>query len=203
MRQLVYTMFIRNKCPSFHLSWKENLVKHRKVSRYYETDCSLLTGLFCIPIYVAAWHNMKILYLWRGNELFKINIKFKWKNAATKYPQQKLSSYITVWLLSKKPFLYLFLTDNIKLDGMPTNIKLKIQACFTLYFKFWEGTSVKSCKIQLPVLLFLVLHKVLHQQISFFYNFLELHPTLSEKNFCRKFSFFNGFTQISLIPKIW
>ena len=63
-----------------------------------------------------------------------------------------------------------------------------MQACFTLYFKFWEGTSVKSCNIQLPVLLFLVLHKVLYQQISFFYNFLELHPTLSEKDFCHKFS---------------
>ena len=39
MRQLFYTMFISNNHPSFHLWWKENLVKHRKVSKYYETDC--------------------------------------------------------------------------------------------------------------------------------------------------------------------
>ena len=31
-------MFITNKLPSFHLWWKENLVKHRKTSKYYETD---------------------------------------------------------------------------------------------------------------------------------------------------------------------
>ena len=37
MRQLVYTMF-RNNRPSFHLRWKENFLKHRKVSKYYETD---------------------------------------------------------------------------------------------------------------------------------------------------------------------
>ena len=24
---------------SFHLRWKENLVKHQKVSNYYENDC--------------------------------------------------------------------------------------------------------------------------------------------------------------------
>ena len=40
VRQLVYAMFISNNRPSFHLWWKENLVKHRKVWKYYETDCS-------------------------------------------------------------------------------------------------------------------------------------------------------------------
>ena len=37
---VVYIMFMSNNRPSFHLWWKENLVKHRKVSKYYETDCS-------------------------------------------------------------------------------------------------------------------------------------------------------------------
>ena len=41
VRQLVNTMFISNNRPSFHLWWKENLAKHRKVSKYYETDCRL------------------------------------------------------------------------------------------------------------------------------------------------------------------
>ena len=40
MRQLVYTMFISNNRASFHLRWKENLVKYQKVSKSYETDCS-------------------------------------------------------------------------------------------------------------------------------------------------------------------
>ena len=37
VRQLVYTMFISYNRTSFHLRWKENLVEHRKVSKYYET----------------------------------------------------------------------------------------------------------------------------------------------------------------------
>ena len=37
---------------------------------------------------------------------------------------------IRFWSLSKKPFISLFLTDNIKLEGILTKIKLKMQACF-------------------------------------------------------------------------
>ena len=99
------------------------------------------------------------------------------------------------WALSKKsntspsPHM-VFLMHNIKLDGMPTKIKLKIQACFTLYFKFWEGTSAKSYKIQLPVLLFLVSHQFLYQQISFFLqlfkNFIQYYL---KKTFVTNFTF--------------
>ena len=59
---------------------------------------------------------------------------------------------IIFWSLSKKPFIFLFLTDNIKLDGIPTKVKLKIQARFAMYFQFREGTSVACDKMQLPVL---------------------------------------------------
>ena len=45
VRQLVYPMFISNNRTSFHLWWKENLVKHRKVSKYYETDCRSRHGV--------------------------------------------------------------------------------------------------------------------------------------------------------------
>ena len=37
-------MFISNNHPSFHLWWKEILVKYWKVSKYYGTDCRLITG---------------------------------------------------------------------------------------------------------------------------------------------------------------
>ena len=69
-----------------------------------------------------------------------------------------------------------------------------IKKILFLYFKFWEGTSAKSYKIKL-LLLFLVSHQFLYQQISFFYNFFELRLALSQKDFCLKFSLFNGFTQ--------
>ena len=36
-------MFIGNNRPSSHLWWKEILVKHRKVSKYYETECRFTT----------------------------------------------------------------------------------------------------------------------------------------------------------------
>ena len=44
MRQLVHTMFIviivhRFACGG--MRWKENLVKHQKVSKYCENDCRL------------------------------------------------------------------------------------------------------------------------------------------------------------------
>ena len=74
-------------------------------------------------------------------------------------------------LLSKETLLSLFLSDNIWMDGMLTNIKLKIKAYLTLlYFKLWEGTSVKSYNMQLSGLLFLVLHLFLYQQISYFFT---------------------------------
>ena len=82
--------------------------------------------------------------------------------------------------LSKKFLFPLFLMDNIKLDGMPTNIKLKTQAYLTLHFKFWEGASVKRYKIQLSVLLFLVLLYI--SRYHFFYTqiflFKPIHPNL-------------------------
>ena len=38
VRQLIYTMFISNNRASLHLWWKENLVKHQKLSKYFEID---------------------------------------------------------------------------------------------------------------------------------------------------------------------
>ena len=37
-------MFINNNCASFHLWWMENLVKHQKVSEYYENGCRRKNG---------------------------------------------------------------------------------------------------------------------------------------------------------------
>ena len=37
---VLYTMFMSNNLPSLHLWRKKNLVKHCKVSKYYETDFS-------------------------------------------------------------------------------------------------------------------------------------------------------------------
>ena len=52
MRQLVYTMFITNNCTLFHLWWKENLVKHQKVSKYYEM---IVESTFIEMIFPNKW----------------------------------------------------------------------------------------------------------------------------------------------------
>ena len=103
------------------------------------------------------------------------------------------------WALSKKPNIppsphMVFLMHNIKLDGMPTKIKLKIQACFTLYFKFWEGTSVKCFQIQATSSFISCFTSAFISADIIFYNFLELHSTCLKRIF-ETFYFFNRFTQ--------
>ena len=38
VRQLIYSMFVSNNGAFFQLWWNENLVKHQKVSHYYQND---------------------------------------------------------------------------------------------------------------------------------------------------------------------
>ena len=44
VRQQLYTTFISKNHTSFHLRWKENLLKHLNVSKYYDNDCSLISN---------------------------------------------------------------------------------------------------------------------------------------------------------------
>ena len=67
--------------------------------------------------------------------------------------------------------------------NIPTKIKWKIYALFTLYFKFWWYTSYKNLKIKPLDLLFLgafISFYIQHADNNF-YKFLELHSTLYEK----------------------
>ena len=61
LRQLVYTMVICNNRLSFHLWWKENFVKHRKVSKYYETYCRINCFWKRINIYQYRNRVMRVL----------------------------------------------------------------------------------------------------------------------------------------------
>ena len=45
VNQLLYTMFITNNYDSFHLCWKQSLVKYQKFSKYYVHDC---LHFFCL-----------------------------------------------------------------------------------------------------------------------------------------------------------
>ena len=52
---MVHTMFISKNHASFHLRRKQNLVKHQKLSKYYENYCLqkfilLFMSLLAVPI---------------------------------------------------------------------------------------------------------------------------------------------------------
>ena len=49
--------------------------------------CSI-TGLVCLPRKISARHYMKLLHLSRGDELYKINFEFTWKQPPTKKSSQ-------------------------------------------------------------------------------------------------------------------
>ena len=51
-------MFISNNRPLFPLWWKENLVNHRNVSKYYETNCRSRLDIFDKQF---CWHLVYLL----------------------------------------------------------------------------------------------------------------------------------------------
>ena len=77
MNQLIYTMFISNNRASFHLRCQENLVKHPRLSKYYENDClqnfllhfmSLVTALIAKNSHIQA----RICFIFLKNALKQI-----------------------------------------------------------------------------------------------------------------------------------
>ena len=80
---------------------------------------------------------------------------------------------------------------------MPTKIKWKIQACFILYFNFEKGLLWKVIRYsyQFIYFLFYINYNIGKYQFS---RPFRLHSTLSEKDFRRKFSFLNRFTQLHI-----
>ena len=78
---------------------------------------------------------------------------------------------------------------------MPTKIKWKIQACFILHFNFEKGLLRKVIRYsyQFIYFLFYINFNISRYQFS---RLFRLYSTLSEKDFRRKFSFLNRFTQL-------
>ena len=57
MRQPFYTTFLSNNCTSFDLWLKDNLIKHQKVSKYYEDDClHFFVCLFVFVVFFCAFY---------------------------------------------------------------------------------------------------------------------------------------------------
>ena len=74
----------------------------------------------------------------------------------------------------------LFLTDNIKLEGIPTKIKSNLKVYFTLFQVFIEGTPVKVIRWSYQFFYFLLFYINFYSSYHFiaFQNFIQ---HLSEK----------------------
>ena len=96
VRQPVDTMFISNNLTSFHLWWKENLVKYQKVSKCYENDCVqnfllLFLSLLTAPVAKNSQILAGIYFIFPKNVLKQI-----WESFNNKFgpqPNYGKSSY--------------------------------------------------------------------------------------------------------------
>ena len=77
--QVVCTMFITNNNASFHLCSKENLVKHQKVSKYYEHDYLRKSHLLFMSLLtdgiVKNSYNFVKIYLILPKKHHRLNLK--------------------------------------------------------------------------------------------------------------------------------
>ena len=89
-------MFIADNHASFHLWWKENLLNHQKVSKYYEHDCLesfLLLFMFLLTALIANNSHIlaRIYFIFLKNILDQswkaFNAQFgpQWKNWENSY----------------------------------------------------------------------------------------------------------------------
>ena len=95
----------------------------------------------------------------------------------------------------------LFLTNIIKLDGIPSNIKWKIHACFIVNSSF-EGTFYKKLQnIATSSFISCCFKSAFLSTDIIFCNFSEVDSKLDIKNFCHKCPFFNRFKHPPLTPQ--
>ena len=90
MRQLVYAMFISNNRPSFHLWWKLNLVKHRQVSKHYETDCRMhlwdILAILKNEMLASSFHPLDLFWI-------SFILRSMWLNEWSAYKKVKQNEF--------------------------------------------------------------------------------------------------------------
>ena len=142
VRRLGYTMFIRNNGSSFHMCWKENLVKLQKVSKYYETDSLhifllifmfLLTTnfvknshisarivfIFLIGVLNRTWNAFNTKFLCRGKDC---KSTYEVRAAFTFFVN--LIALNLVWNIVKK-LGFIKIVEGIKFEGVWDELESK------------------------------------------------------------------------------
>ena len=127
-------MFVSNNRPSFHLWWKENLVKHQKVSKYYETDCS--SRLF------SGWKEISKTSIGKWNfwsKLLKLDMHQQNYQNLTKSAHRPPQILFTVVSLIIKKCLELVMLHKLAKISSPNYVyflsySLKCVSCFMLRY---------------------------------------------------------------------
>ena len=136
MRQLVYTMFIPIITICF-LWWKENLVKHQRVSKYYDQDRRftlfesrmswfLMEETICIsPIIVVTDTTGHILFFKVSRNSFQFIDQLSWRGRIPQIPQIEMSIILyLVWnVLAISMILYVFFMKIISIIHYQSNMK--------------------------------------------------------------------------------
>ena len=165
-------MFITNNQNSFHLWWKENFLKHQKVSKRYDQHCLknfllLFIRLLRVPIFKKKKFVAELCIFFlktRPRWNFKsLNTKFssQWKDLKNSYQVKQILSLLfklVTLILSYKYVKGLRVTKNFK------QIKFK---------RIWNKLEAKHCfqrqswREYIRQTLVLVWNSVLWQKVNF------------------------------------
>ena len=129
------------------------------ISQWLDKNTAWLLKIFIKPFIQILNHGLIMFYC--STRIYYWSFKWEFTLPILCLRDRWQVTFVTLnrfYPLSKNPPLPpppptpspVFLTENIKLDGISTKIKWKIHACFIFYFEFWErffGTSVKSYNI--------------------------------------------------------
>ena len=109
-------MFISYNRPSFHLWWKENLVNHRKVSKYYETDCRSRLDVFDEQFcwYLVYLLTYKMLWICKNISTLTVVVSDLMKYISNK--QNEFKKPYNNFLFEIKKSTIMFLTHYKKIN---------------------------------------------------------------------------------------
>ena len=137
-------MFISNNRKWFHLWWKEDLLKHQRVSKHYENDCSMILNL---KNYIK--HIFDVPFQFRGSDLQQIiPLRSIYNNSQIWYNLLNWNLSLA-WRITKT-----LTTDRLLTTDPTTAFPSADRSVYTTVFvklllsKVWSSL----CVLQLPVL---------------------------------------------------
>ena len=132
MKQLLNTMFISNNGPSFHLWWKENLVKHGKVSNIMKL-IARVTGYFLHYIRVTSYYVLQEL---RVTFYIRVTSYYLLRGLPVNFTHELL---VIIYCTSFKLNLSYKLQFAIYRQSWHCNVYCVTFLCYTYYSFLWPA----------------------------------------------------------------